>query len=417
MSHSATQTYVKKTPTPLSVPARRPTPASDLAPAQRVDVAVVGAGLGHDFARLPLHAPAMEACPLQLSTPRACPFGGACHTCPASAVQAKLRVGQPDDEYEREADRVAEQVMSMPQPTVQRQEAPCAECEDEEQIQTKPLADSITPLVQRETGPENEDGEASVQTRRSGGLAPPIDAGLEMQIRALRGGGQPLPETARAFFEPRFGHDFSRVRVHADVQAAESARALNAQAYTVGRDVVFGAGQYAPATADGRRLLAHELTHVVQQTAVPHPIMQKAPPPAPPVLPYDPTYGPSAAHCDIYHSPLARLWFTSSYRHNAYCACTRTPNDPHNNCVRKCLQVRMLAHLARLSRMGAALPFTFPGEADPLCRDMWRQHVDCYRDCGCRHAFINYPTFSVMCRAPFPCWVVEKSISWFNACM
>lgn len=81
----------------------------------------------------------------------------------------------------------------------------------------------------------------------------------------LRSSGQPLDLATRGFFEPRFGHDFSKVRVHTDAQAAESARAVNALVYTVGRDVVFGTSQYAPETHDGKRLLAHELTHVVQQ--------------------------------------------------------------------------------------------------------------------------------------------------------
>jgi hypothetical protein len=81
----------------------------------------------------------------------------------------------------------------------------------------------------------------------------------------LNSPGQPLDANARAFMEPRFGHDFSRVRVHADTKAAESARAVNAAAYTVGRDIVFGTGQYAPHSARGQRVLAHELTHVVQQ--------------------------------------------------------------------------------------------------------------------------------------------------------
>ncbi len=77
--------------------------------------------------------------------------------------------------------------------------------------------------------------------------------------------GQPLDARTRAFMEPHFGHDFSQVRVHTDAKAAESARAVNALAYTVGRDVVFGAGRYEPGTSEGRRLMAHELTHVVQQ--------------------------------------------------------------------------------------------------------------------------------------------------------
>jgi hypothetical protein len=81
----------------------------------------------------------------------------------------------------------------------------------------------------------------------------------------LRTAGQPLDPAAQAFFEPRFNHDFSRVRVHTDRRADQSARAVGALAYTVGHHVAFRAGQYAPATQTGRRLLAHELAHVVQQ--------------------------------------------------------------------------------------------------------------------------------------------------------
>jgi hypothetical protein len=84
----------------------------------------------------------------------------------------------------------------------------------------------------------------------------------------LRSPGQPLDPATRAFFEPRFSHDFSQVRLHTDTKAAESARAVNALAYTVGQDVVFGTGQYAPQTGEGKKLLAHELTHVMQQQNV-----------------------------------------------------------------------------------------------------------------------------------------------------
>jgi len=103
-----------------------------------------------------------------------------------------------------------------------------------------------------------------LQRRASGsaqGTAPPIVHDV------LRSSGQPLDTPTRAFFEPRFGHDFSRVRVHSDERAAESARSVNALAYTVGHDLVFGAGQFTPGTNVGQRLLAHELTHVVQQFA------------------------------------------------------------------------------------------------------------------------------------------------------
>ncbi|MBI3900068.1 MAG: DUF4157 domain-containing protein [Gammaproteobacteria bacterium] len=81
--------------------------------------------------------------------------------------------------------------------------------------------------------------------------------------------GRPIDDSARSFMEPRFGHDFSAVRIHNDAKAAASARALNARAYTVGRDVVFGAGEYSPTTDVGKRLLAHELAHTVQQRSAP----------------------------------------------------------------------------------------------------------------------------------------------------
>jgi|GEM_PF-5542529 len=81
----------------------------------------------------------------------------------------------------------------------------------------------------------------------------------------LRSSGQPLDAATRAVMEPHFGHDFSRVRIHTDAKARESALAVNALAYTVGNDVVIGSGHYAPETRDGRRLVAHELTHTIQQ--------------------------------------------------------------------------------------------------------------------------------------------------------
>lgn len=91
------------------------------------------------------------------------------------------------------------------------------------------------------------------------GLAPPLVHDV------LRTSGKPLDEATRAYMEPRFGHSFADVRIHADARAAESAAAVRANAYAVGRDVVFGAGKYAPGSAEGRRLIAHELAHVVQQ--------------------------------------------------------------------------------------------------------------------------------------------------------
>jgi len=164
----------------------------------------------------------------------------------AGTAQAKLEVSQPGDRYELEADRIADQVMRMEDPYglprvgiaagragTQRK---CAECEAEERKKR---------VQRKETA--------------TGVLVP------DRAVSATRSGGQPLDAETRAFMEPRFGFDFSRVRIHADSQAAQAARSINAHAYTIGEDVVFGSGRFSPRAPDGRRLLAHELTHVVQQ--------------------------------------------------------------------------------------------------------------------------------------------------------
>ncbi|MCL4705845.1 DUF4157 domain-containing protein [bacterium] len=101
--------------------------------------------------------------------------------------------------------------------------------------------------------------------QRSSASSAPVNEVPPIVHEVLRSPGQPLDSETRAFMEPRFGHNFCHVRVHTDAKAAESARAVNALAYTVGRDVVFGDEQYAPHTNSGRRLMAHELTHVTQQ--------------------------------------------------------------------------------------------------------------------------------------------------------
>lgn len=125
----------------------------------------------------------------------------------------------------------------------------CPECEEELHRQTM----------------EEEDEEVTIQAKEISGRTPKVTSSMQSQVNALRGGGQPLPESVRAFFEPRFGQDFSDVRVHTDASAARSARQLRALAYTTGRHIVFGAGQYATGTTAGRRLLAHELVHSLQQ--------------------------------------------------------------------------------------------------------------------------------------------------------
>ncbi len=129
----------------------------------------------------------------------------------------------------------------------------------------KPLSGRVKPLIQRQPIEEEEEEEA-IQAKEVSGRTPEIVSHVGARIQSLRSAGQPLPASERAFFEPRFKHDFSQVRIHKDNQAAETARELSARAYTVGQHVVFGEGEYAPDTAAGKRLIAHELTHTVQQS-------------------------------------------------------------------------------------------------------------------------------------------------------
>jgi hypothetical protein len=108
-----------------------------------------------------------------------------------------------------------------------------------------------------------------------------IDGRVASEIRSLSGGGAPLPESSRAFFESRFGHDFAAVRIHSDDRSARLAHSVDARAFTLGRDIVFGAGEYSPRTGEGARLLAHELTHVAQQRSS-QAILQRQPAPGGP---------------------------------------------------------------------------------------------------------------------------------------
>ncbi|NOQ33835.1 MAG: DUF4157 domain-containing protein [Methanosarcinales archaeon] len=179
-----------------------------------------------------------------------------------AGIQAKLKIGQPGDMYEREADRVADEVMRVPEPEIQRQEE---EEQEEEILLTKPLVDQITPLVQRQV--EEEEEEEMLQAKSREDATSEVTDDLESQINAIRGGGRPLAESERAYFELRFGNDFSRVRIHTEARAADMARVLNAHAFTLGNDIVINAGRYAPETSEGKKLLAHEMTHVVQQNA------------------------------------------------------------------------------------------------------------------------------------------------------
>jgi outer membrane protein OmpA-like peptidoglycan-associated protein len=170
-------------------------------------------------------------------------------------LQAKLTVNQPGDPFEQEADSVAETVMRMPD-SVARVVRPSSE----------------PPLVQRVC----TECEKELQRKR----APGAEA-IGSDFQHPHGGGRPLPDSDRRFFEPRFGRDFSKVRIHTGDEATVAARSVNTLAYTVESDVVFGEGQYRPGTEGGRRLLAHELTHVIQQGTASPPSVQRQQPGGP----------------------------------------------------------------------------------------------------------------------------------------
>jgi hypothetical protein len=180
----------------------------------------------HDFSRIPVHAAA------------------------PAILQTKLQVNTPGDAYEQEAERVAEQVMRMPEPHLPRTGADGGESSGTVIPQAPPVCLQTQRIQVSDTWVT---------------VAPPI------VHEVLRSSGQPLDPATRAFMEPRFGHDFSRVQVYADASAEQSARAVNAHAHTVGNSVVFS--MVAPETSKGS--VDHELTHVVQQQTAsarrPHP--------------------------------------------------------------------------------------------------------------------------------------------------
>jgi hypothetical protein len=240
-------------------------------------------------------------------------------------IQTKLQVSQPGDAYEQEADHVAASVLNMPAaetsaavqrqtppneedkdkvpavqrktlaesitPLAQRQMVPDDEDKDKKPVQTKRLGESISSIAQRQAVPEDEKDKTPVQTKaltgstvqleasdegdehkamqmksapRSGSAAGGMDASvdIEQKLGHSKGSGNALPDPVRGFMEPRFGTDFSGVRVHTGHESVQMSQALNAQAFTVGQDIYYGQGK----SPSDLSLTAHELTHVVQQT-------------------------------------------------------------------------------------------------------------------------------------------------------
>jgi Domain of unknown function (DUF4157) len=444
-------------------------------------------------------------------------------------------VSHPHDPAEREADRVAEQVMRTP-------------------------------------------GHGALP--RSARRAHRVPATVN---RTVRPAGRSLEPDARAYMEARFGTSFEHVRIHEGPDAWQAAEAVDAKAFTVGDDIVFGRQQYDPVTEQGRRLLAHELAHTLQHTGnapaifrqpMPRPpaskdapeteacppmehgereeaakaklrLVERIPqqewliygfpiggtqiskaevagfisdivrtmmrghfvymtgqdplevlgfsdcfagpqvdnhairqlraanfcagvkdhyastpktypslirscepapadqyvgsnatradraqnrgilirrvavnvqyPPGKEVFPYDPEFGPSEAHCAAYSTDLARDILGPVYTQNAHCSCLVTPDEPHNNCVRHCLQDKLWTLLANAYR--DRKPGDPPMDINIACLMIWQHHRDCYHDCGCASGFIGYPAFDAVCNIPLPCAVDSAAINLLNRCM
>jgi len=219
------------------------------------------------------------------SVQRAALLGHSVQRVTAGLVQAKLTLGPVGDSYEREADSVARQVVSQisspapaesagqaPAPAASAQRAAAPNLEDEkDKLKLKPVAGA----VQREDDEDKDVMRKPVQRGADedelrakslpGGEGGPLGGDVERSIDGARSGGRPLDSGLRVQMEPAFGADFSGVRVHSDAKSDGLNRSLQARAFTTGQDIFFRKGEYNPGSAGGKELVAHELTHVVQQ--------------------------------------------------------------------------------------------------------------------------------------------------------
>jgi hypothetical protein len=274
---------------PLLVSAPTPSKRSSLLPAPARSVTPSCAGLeaargsedrgsayvatkGFDFAKVPIHSPVTPV------------------SSRSADIQAKLSISSPGDAAEQEADQIADQVMRMPTAG----DAPPVgnfACINLAPTQRKATVSSPSHASEKEADhvatetarPAPSSQQSSIRSTPASTVRLPINLDTTTAVDAAQRGGTPMPKDQLSYFQPRFGHDFSQVRIHTDSSAAAGARVVQARAYTAGRDIVFGAGQYAPHTAAGRHLLAHELTHVVQQQRAPGPpnVLMRAPDPTP----------------------------------------------------------------------------------------------------------------------------------------
>ncbi len=207
------------------------------------------------------------------------------------SLQPKLKIGSPNDKFEQEADQVADQVMRMPQDhalqmqpqeeeeemmqpklkvsSLQRQPLE----EEEELMQPKLKTSENTFNLQRQS--EDDEEEEILQPKSKSNSASFADKSVQSQINSTKGNGANLDRSTNTAMSQSIGADFSRVNIHTGSTAIQLNQQLNASAFTVGNDIYFNSGNYDPASSSGKRLLAHELTHVVQQGAVQRQMIQK----------------------------------------------------------------------------------------------------------------------------------------------
>lgn len=185
--------------------------------------------------------------------------------------QAKLKVGAPNDRFEKEADATADKVVNK---TSGGSDAVQKQATEEEQVQQKPIASGISSVQKKDLGEESnvqrqemgtESDEEALQTQASTAKPPKSANSIEPKLNATKGNGQKLGGKAKQEMESGFGADFSNVNIHTDSKAAEMSDQIGAQAFTHGNDVYFNQGKYDPDSTEGKALLAHELTHTIQQ--------------------------------------------------------------------------------------------------------------------------------------------------------
>ncbi len=348
--------------------------------------------------------------------------GQECEECGKKKLQRKLSIGASDDPLELEADRIADEVMRKPAHSAVK---------------------GTPPRIQR-------------FTTRATGDADTAPASVD---RVLASSGRPLEPALQQDMGQRFGYDFSQVRVHTGSAAEQSAREVNARAYTVGRNIVFGAGRFSPKSQAGRRLLAHELTHVVQQTGsdgigtslgdrqrtrsnnFPTHTTRVQSQYNAARLQRQTDVGNASSNdgkpgcrvgagipnttCSTYAAN--NWWLPSAYVNNATCACTETPNSPTANCVRKGLQDRLASTSGWVKAVAAAQK----GNDNPLSPlypsyqafvqafltpQIYRDHRDAYAACCCPSGPAAYPAWVGVTSVPLPCAGVGAAIRYFGSC-